>query len=87
MVYVLNVYSFHGQIESTISRLTTLSLKINIYTVDCKSAVWPITMATKVTVTTWTSQSKVVHKEKPVYLEKLLGGGTSCVKKGGGATP
>ena len=52
-------------------QLTTLSLKINIYTV---AAVWLVTMATKVTVTTWTSQSKVIHIGKPVYSEKLWGG-------------
>ena len=44
-------------------------------------------MATKVPVTTWTSQSKVIHVGKPVYLEKIVGGGTSCVKNRGGATP
>ena len=40
-------------------------------------------MATKVTVTTWTSQSKVIHIGNPVYLEKIVGGGELVVLKRG----
>ena len=61
--------------------------KLKVYhfhIVDCKSAVWLVTMATKVTVTTWTSQSKVIHKGKPVYLEKIVGGELVVLKIGVG---